>query len=39
MTDANVRHQVENGGNGMPAFKNLLPAADLEDVLVYLKTI
>ena len=39
VNDANVMAQIENGGNGMPAYKDLLSATDKANVLAYLKTL
>ncbi len=38
-TEQNIRLQVDNGGNGMPAYKDMLSAQEREDVLAYLKTL
>jgi len=39
VTEANVRAWIEEGGNGMPAFKDLLSRAEKDDLLAYLKTL
>lgn len=38
-TEQNIRLQVDNGGNGMPAYKDLLSQQESEDVMAYLKTL
>jgi cytochrome c len=38
-TEANIRAQIENGGNGMPAYKDMLTGAERNDVVAYLKTL
>ena len=39
VNDANVRNQVNEGGNGMPAYKDILSDQEKEDLLAYLKTL
>lgn len=39
MSDANVLEKINEGGNGMPAYKDLLTDAQKDDVLAYLKTL
>jgi cytochrome c len=39
VTDANVLEKINAGGKGMPAFRDLLSAADKADVIAYLKTL
>ena len=39
VTDANVRSKIEEGGNGMPAYKDVLSDAEKADVIAYLKTL
>jgi mono/diheme cytochrome c family protein len=39
VTDANVRNQILNGGNGMPPFKGQLSDADIDNLIAYLKTL
>ena len=39
VNDANVLGQINEGGNGMPAYKDVLSAADKADVMAYLKTL
>ena len=38
-TDANVRSKLENGGNGMPAYKDMLTDAEKDNLIAYLKTL
>jgi mono/diheme cytochrome c family protein len=37
--DANVMEKVNGGGNGMPAYKEVLSAQESADVLAFLKTL
>ena len=39
VNDANVLTQINNGGNGMPAYSDMLSAQDKADVLAYLHTL
>jgi cytochrome c2 len=39
VTDDNVLAQINNGGNGMPAYSDMLSAEDKADLLAYLHTI
>ena len=39
VNDANVMNQIEEGGNGMPAYKDLLSAEEKANVLAYLKSL
>jgi len=39
VTEQNIRAQVENGGNGMPAYKEMLSDQERNDVVGYLKTL
>ena len=39
MNDANVLDKINTGGNGMPAFKDMLAAPDKANVIAYLKTL
>ena len=39
VTDATVRERINTGGNGMPAYEDMLSAAEKEDLLAYLRTI
>ena len=38
-TEANVKAKVEEGGNGMPAYKDILSDQEKADLLAYLKTL
>ena len=38
-TDANVLGKINEGGNGMPAYKEMLSADEKADLLAYLKTL
>lgn len=38
-TDANVREQINNGGNGMPPYKDTLSDAEKANLIAYLKTL
>jgi len=38
-TEANVRAKLEGGGNGMPAYKDMLTDAEKNDLVAYLKTL
>jgi len=38
-TDANVRALVNAGGNGMPAYNDMLTDAEKNDLIAYLKTL
>lgn len=39
VSDANVRKQIEKGGGGMPGFADSLSAAQIDDLIAYLKTL
>ncbi len=39
VNDANVLAQINNGGNGMPAYGDMLSADDKANVLAYLHTL
>ena len=39
VNDANVRNKIEDGGNGMPPYKDVLSDQERADVLAYLKTL
>jgi cytochrome c len=39
VNDANVLDQINNGGNGMPAYADMLSADDKANVLAYLHTL
>lgn len=38
-TDVNVRARIDEGGGGMPPYKDLLSDSDKDDLLAYLKTL
>lgn len=38
-TEANIRTQVDDGGNGMPAYKDILSSQEKDDLIAYLKTL
>ena len=38
-TEANVRTQIDDGGNGMPAYKDMLSDTEKDDLIAYLKTL
>ena len=39
MTDANVLNQINVGGNGMPAYQDMLSADEKANLLAYLHTL
>lgn len=39
VTDATVREKIDEGGNGMPAYKDMLSDTEKDDVIAYLKTL
>src|SRR5438270_5898770 len=39
VTDENVLAQINAGGNGMPAYADMLSAGDKADILAYLHTL
>ncbi len=39
VTDANVMKKIDEGGNGMPGYKDILTDADRANLLAYLKTL
>jgi cytochrome c2 len=39
VNDANVLEQINNGGNGMPAYADMLSADDKANILAYLHTL
>jgi cytochrome c len=39
VNDANVLAQINNGGNGMPAYADMLSAEDKANLLAYLHTL
>ena len=38
-TEANIRAKVDEGGNGMPAYKDMLSDKEKDDLIAYLKTL
>ena len=38
-TEENVRAQLDEGGNGMPAYKEMLTEEEKNDLIAYLKTL
>ena len=38
-TEANVRAKIDEGGNGMPAYKEILSDEEKDNVIAYLKTL
>src|SRR5215468_3516814 len=38
-TEANVRAKIDEGGNGMPAYKDMLADKEKDDLIAYLKTL
>ena len=38
-TEQTIRAQVDQGGNGMPPFKEMLSDQEKEDLMAYLKTL
>jgi len=38
-TEENVRAKVDEGGNGMPAYKDMLSDEEKDDLIAYLKTL
>jgi cytochrome c len=39
VNEANVREQINEGGNGMPAYKDILSDQEKDNVIAYLKTL
>jgi cytochrome c2 len=39
LTEATIRTRIDEGGNGMPAYKDLLSDQEKEDLIAYLKTL
>jgi cytochrome c len=37
--EANIRTQINDGGNGMPAYKDILSDQEKDDLIAYLKTL
>ncbi len=38
-TEQNIRAQIDEGGSGMPAYKDMLSAGERDDLIAYLKTL
>jgi cytochrome c2 len=38
-TEANVRAKVDEGGNGMPSYKEMLSDEEKDNLIAYLKTL
>jgi cytochrome c2 len=38
-TEANIRARIDEGGNGMPAYKDMLSDQEKDDLVAYLKTL
>ena len=38
-TEANVRAKIDEGGNGMPSYKDMLSDGEKDDLIAYLKTL
>jgi len=38
-TEANIRTRIDEGGNGMPAYKDMLSDEEKDDLIAYLKTL
>ncbi|HEY1239163.1 MAG TPA: cytochrome c [Bryobacteraceae bacterium] len=38
-SEANVRGKIDEGGNGMPAYKDILSDQEKDDLIAYLKTL
>ena len=38
-TEENIRSKVDEGGNGMPAYKEMLSEDEKNDLIAYLKTL
>jgi len=38
-TEANIREKIEEGGNGMPPYKDMLGDGEKDDLIAYLKTL
>jgi len=39
VTEENVRARIDEGGNGMPAYKEMLADDEKDDLIAYLKTL
>jgi cytochrome c len=38
-SEANIRTKLDEGGNGMPAYKDMLKATEKDNLIAYLKTL
>jgi cytochrome c len=38
-TEANIRAKIDEGGNGMPQYKDMLSDQEKDDLIAYLKTL
>ena len=38
-TEANIRAKIDEGGNGMPQYKDMLSDQEKNDIVAYLKTL
>jgi cytochrome c len=38
-TESNIRAKIDTGGNGMPAYKDMLSDKEKDDLVAYLKTL
>ena len=38
-TEANVRKKIDDGGNGMPSYKEMLTDEEKDNLIAYLKTL
>ncbi|SPE41955.1 Cytochrome c, class I [Candidatus Sulfopaludibacter sp. SbA3] len=38
-TEANIRSKIDEGGNGMPPYKDALSDGEKDDLIAYLKTL
>ena len=38
-TEANIRAKIDEGGSGMPAYKDMLGDSEKDDLIAYLKTL
>lgn len=38
-SEENIRAQIDNGGSGMPAYRDMLSEQERNDVVAYLKTL
>jgi mono/diheme cytochrome c family protein len=38
-SDATIKARIDEGGNGMPAYKDMLSDSEKDDLIAYLKTL